>query len=165
MILALDTNVLVELLRRRPNPLFRQRLDAAFHSGAEIRVSAVALHELMVGAFRSERPGYHLERIEALTTHLTIDAWTAEDALLAAKVRAQLDTSGQPIGLMDSLIAGHAMRCDAALVTGNLRHFVRVHAHIAAAQIGGLRLIDWAVSDQPLDPAAIFANLRRPQED
>jgi len=44
----------------------------------------------------------------------------------AAKVRAHLEHQGQPIGDLDSLIAGHALSLDLVLVTNNLREFDRV---------------------------------------
>jgi tRNA(fMet)-specific endonuclease VapC len=159
MRLALDTSVLIDVMRGR-RPACRARLDRAREAGDEIRLSSVSLHELMYGALRSRRAGYHLQAVDALVADMLVDDWTSEDALVAARVRHDLDEGGQPIGPLDTLIAAHAIRCDAVLVTGNLRHFARI-----GALVEGLRLMDWSISDQPLDTAALIAGLRRPQED
>lgn len=55
-------------------------------------------------------------------------------ALTAAKIRAQLEQLGTPIGPMDILIAGAALALQATLVTHNIKEFSRVP---------GLALIDW----------------------
>ena len=49
-------------------------------------------------------------------------------------IAAALSTSGEPIGQMDTLIAGHALSVSATLVTNNRRHFSKVK---------GLRLENW----------------------
>ena len=41
-------------------------------------------------------------------------------------LRADLERKGLPIGHKDRLIAAHALRLDAILVTNNQRHFSRI---------------------------------------
>jgi tRNA(fMet)-specific endonuclease VapC len=50
------------------------------------------------------------------------------------EIAARLQQTGQPIGVMDTLIAAHALVTDLILVTHNTRHFER---------IPGLKLEDW----------------------
>lgn len=45
-----------------------------------------------------------------------------------ARLRAVLERGGTPIGVMDTMIAGHALALKAALVTNNLKHFQKVAA-------------------------------------
>jgi tRNA(fMet)-specific endonuclease VapC len=52
-----------------------------------------------------------------------------------ADVRAGLERSGTSIGIMDMMIAAHALTVGATLVTNNTRHFERVK---------GLSLENWA---------------------
>ena len=59
----------------------------------------------------------------------------ADDALAAGEVRTALELRGTPIGPYDVLIAGHALRHGATLVTANTREFSRVP---------GLMVEDWA---------------------
>ena len=159
MTLAVDTNILVELLRGSGG-LYRERLNQTRAAQNPVCISSLVLHELLVGGLRSGCPQYHLDRIGDLAAAFDVDPWTAEDAFMAARVRADLDRAGQPIGLVDGLIAGHALRREAVLVTRNLRHFFR-----PGTVLDQLRLIDWTISDQPLDRPALIASLRRPQEE
>jgi tRNA(fMet)-specific endonuclease VapC len=57
-----------------------------------------------------------------------------EAALAAAKIRAELEQQGTPIGQMDVLIAGTAIALQATLVTHNIKEFSRV---------SGLTIVDW----------------------
>jgi tRNA(fMet)-specific endonuclease VapC len=57
-----------------------------------------------------------------------------QDAVHAAKLRADLRRRGRPIGDLDSLIAAQALARDLILVTNNLREFDR---------IAGLRTENW----------------------
>ena len=57
-----------------------------------------------------------------------------EDALVAAQLRASLNSQGTPIGAYDLLIAACALRRGLKIVTHNAREFARV---------GGLGLEDW----------------------
>ena len=50
------------------------------------------------------------------------------------RIRADLETKGNPIGPMDMLIAGHAISKGLTLVTNNTREFSRIE---------GLTVEDW----------------------
>lgn len=52
--------------------------------------------------------------------------WTRPAAEHFARVRAQLERSGQPIGILDIQIAAHALAEDLILVTNNTRHFGKI---------------------------------------
>jgi tRNA(fMet)-specific endonuclease VapC len=58
-----------------------------------------------------------------------------EDAKVAGRVRASLESAGKPIGAYDALIAGQALRHQLILVTANVREFSRIK---------GLAWEDWA---------------------
>jgi tRNA(fMet)-specific endonuclease VapC len=51
-------------------------------------------------------------------------------------IRAELEATGQPIGMNDLLIAAHAMTLGLTLVTDNTREFSRV---------SGLKIENWLV--------------------
>ncbi|MFM6371885.1 MAG: PIN domain-containing protein [Dolichospermum sp.] len=55
-------------------------------------------------------------------------------AFAAAKIRADLEQKGTPIGPMDVLIAGIAVTLQATLVTHNVNEFSRV---------SGMTIVDW----------------------
>jgi tRNA(fMet)-specific endonuclease VapC len=159
MRLCLDTNVIVEIFRGRQRQ-FRDRLGEIATAGHELHLSALVLHELIVGAKISSVPERELNLIDGFVSRATVWPWTAEDAVVAASIRADLAKSGTPIGVVDALIAGQALNNGWAIVTANIREFIRVD---------GLTLIDWS------DPAgareidrtswrlAAFRNLKEPK--
>lgn len=146
MKLCLDTDVAIELIRG-VRPHYRVRLQEAQIAGASLHLSSIAFHELMFGAMSSARPEHHMRLVERLAAEMEISAWNAEDAMEAARLRADLRKSGSAIGGFDALIAGQALNAGWTLVTGNLREFVRV---------AGLPLIYWGDPDGPLDRAALL---------
>lgn len=99
-------------------------------------LSAVVLFELEYGVARGRHVQQNRERLERfLSLNLTVLPFTAEDARVAAQIRAELEAQSQPIGPFDTLIAGQAMARGLTLVTANVREFRRVK---------GLRWEDWS---------------------
>ena len=73
-------------------------------------------------------------RLETLLRSLPILPFGEAEARAAARIRADLETVGKPIGPHDVLIAATALAHGATLVTHNLREFRRVK---------GLLVEDW----------------------
>ena len=78
------------------------------------------------------------EREEASVQEFLSTLWTVKldgaAAQCAARVRTELERSGNPCGPYDTLLAGHALSLGASIVTGNVREFSRVV---------GLRVENW----------------------
>ena len=129
MAYLLDTNAVITLLKGVDSSI-AQRMRR--HPLAEIFVSAIVLHELFYGAFKSERAGSNV----ALVDRLRFGAleFSREDARDAGEVRAFLARKGTPIGPYDVLIAGQARIRGMVLITHNTAEFARVP---------GLRIEDW----------------------
>jgi tRNA(fMet)-specific endonuclease VapC len=126
----LDTNALVQVLRG-PGSSVESRLRTL--EPDDVGVSAVVMHELYYGAFRSERPESNLAVVEEIG--LTVVELAREDAREAGRLRATLAAAGLPIGPFDVLIAGQAVARGLTLVTRNTREFARVD---------GLAVQDWS---------------------
>ena len=126
---ALDTNSLSYFLKGRGR--VGERLLA--QPPAKVGVGSVVLDELVYGAARSRPPDLKV-RLEALLRSLPILPFGEAEARAAARIRADLETAGKPIGPHDVLIAATALAHGATLVTRNLREFRRVK---------GLRVEDW----------------------
>ena len=133
MTLALDTNVLVELIRGR-RPEVRERYFSARSDGETLMTSLIAFHELCYGAAVSADPARQHAKVAHLLRDLPVEPLTEADMLQAATVRAGLKRLGTGIGPYDSLIAGQALARDWTLVTANTNEFNR---------IPGLLLQDW----------------------
>ena len=127
----LDTNVVVGLLGDQRSKLARR---VRRENPADIAISAIVVHELFYGAYKSRRTARNVTLIESL--QFEVVEFDKEDARQAAEVRALLDSEGTPIGPYDVLIAGQARSRDVTLVTHNTKEFGRVP---------GLRCDDWQV--------------------
>jgi tRNA(fMet)-specific endonuclease VapC len=130
--LVLDTNTISYYFRGDPQVV--PRLQAL--SPADIGVPAIVEYELRYGLLRlpSEIAAPRLAALSALLRPMQVLPFDSECALLAARIRVELETVGTPIGPHDLLIAATALRHNAMLVTRNIREFGRVK---------GLLCIDW----------------------
>jgi tRNA(fMet)-specific endonuclease VapC len=88
-------------------------------------VSVMTAAELRFGAEKAGRARLS-ELVEAYLERLAILDWTNEVSGHYARIRAELERSGKPIGNMDLLIASHAVSQRMTLVTNNLKHFSNV---------------------------------------
>jgi tRNA(fMet)-specific endonuclease VapC len=125
----LDTNVVIGLLKDTASKLAQR---ARRENPADVAISAVVVHELFYGAFKSRRTSQNVALIDAL--QFAVLELDKEDARQAGEVRAILASKGMPIGPYDVLIAGQARARNLVLVTHNTEEFGRVP---------GLRLDDW----------------------
>lgn len=121
----LDTNILSEVLRKRPSPLLINRLAKTARSSQF--TSCICVLELRYGAQR--RPDHELfwQRIrsELLSRIIVLDL-NDRAAVLAGDLLALLEHRGEPIGLSDVLIAATALANGLTVITANTRHFRRV---------------------------------------
>lgn len=156
MILSLDTNVLIEVMRGVKRHV-RARLDEALAAGVEVKVSTIVAQELVLGAHLSARPEHQLEKIGATLARLDVEPWSWEDALATGRLRAELEGVGRGIGAYDTMIAGQALARGWKVVTADVVDFSR---------FDGLPIIDWSDPSGPIDVTAAMARLRRrPTED
>lgn len=125
----LDTNAVIALLNSVDSKLARRARE---EKPGDIALSAIVVHELFYGAFRSRRASQNVELIDAL--QLEVLEFDREDARRAGEVRAYLASQGAPIGPYDALIAGQAIARDMILITHTTNEFRRVPR---------LKLEDW----------------------
>ena len=100
----------------------------------EIAIPTVALYELETGIAKSRFPERNRAQLDEVVSWITVLPFGLPEAKASARIRANLETKGKPIGPIDILIAGTAMSHGAILVTHNTREFERVE---------GLSLVDW----------------------
>lgn len=124
----LDTSVCVDLIRGRAS-------ETDLPSTSECVLSVITVAELEVGIRRSARPAAQRQAVEAFTSFFEIVPWDLQTASYYGALRVDLEKRGLGIGPLDMLIAAHAHRLGATLVTGNIREF----QHVA-----GLSCLEWA---------------------
>ena len=125
----LDTNAVIALLNEPQGKL------AAMLRSREpdtVAMSAIVMHELYYGAFKSQRRDRNLAVVAAIP--LQVLDFSNADARQAGAIRASLALAGTPIGPYDVLIAGQARNRGLSLVTRNRDEFERVP---------GLNLVGW----------------------
>ena len=114
-----DTNVLSELIRRRPDPGVLQWAQDV----RRLAISAVTVEEVYFGLSWKPNPGIRLWFEGFLDTHCEILPVTAEIAKRAGEIRGQLQARGQTRSSADMMIAATAQEHDLTLVTRNVRDF------------------------------------------
>ena len=130
MALLLDTNILIYFFKNAG----AVRTHMAQCKDVDIKLCTPVLWELMTGAFKAQDPRSQLARLEMVKTRFDVLPFDLAAAEQAAKVRAQLEVQGTPIGPVDTLIAGIALSRGLTVVTRNIREFGRV---------AGLHVVNW----------------------
>jgi tRNA(fMet)-specific endonuclease VapC len=125
----LDANAVIALLNSVDSKPARR---ARNEKPGDIAISAIVVHELFYGAFKSQRAERNVALIDAL--QFEVLEFDREDARRAGEVRAYLASKGTPIGPHDALIAGQAIARNITLITHNIDEFRRVPK---------LRIEDW----------------------
>lgn len=119
---ALDTNTLIYFFKGQGR--VEQRLFA--RAPTEIAVPAIVAYEIETGIVKSRDGERRRRQFDELLDVVTLLPFGRNEMTRAARIRAELEASGQPIGPLDTLIAATALTHGAILVTRNLREFGRV---------------------------------------
>ena len=136
MTVLLDTNAAIGFINN--DRRLQARFRAAQARGDELAISTIALFELWYGVAKSSRWEANARALRAfLAFPVEIMPFDGHDAEAAGEVRASLETAGTPIGAYDLLIAVHAVRRNAILITANTAEFSRVP---------GLQWEDWSAA-------------------
>lgn len=135
MRVLLDTNVLSEPLRERPDPVVMEQLEQADHV---FHTASVVLHELSYGMARLPT-GRRQQRFRSylqglLGSGLTVLPYDRKAALWHGEQRARLEAGGLRPAFADGQIAAIAATQELVLVTRNTRDF---------AGFEGLELLNW----------------------
>lgn len=120
----LDTNVLSEPARPRPNPALVKQLKA---HRAEIATAATVWHELIYGFERlppsRKRTAIGSYLDELRSSVMPVLAYDERAAEWHAQERARLESKGRSVSFRDSQIAAVAVVHGLTLVTANVSHF------------------------------------------
>jgi len=129
-LILLDTNICIYIINQRP-PSILERFKG-FSAGG-VGVSSVVAAELAFGVQKTESIR-NRQALELFLAPLTVAPFDAGCVWAYAKLRAQLEKLGQPIGSLDTMIAAQALALDLPLVTNNQKEF---------SCVPGLRLENW----------------------
>lgn len=120
----LDTDVFSELLKG-----INQRVAAkAFSYHATLgyyTICTITVLEIVKGWHKRQRED-KIQQFFAEITEAEVLTMQLSDAELAGRIYADLERTGQPIGLADSMITAIAIQDNLTLVTGNLSYYQRI---------------------------------------
>ena len=128
-----ETDVINNIFKRNPS----QKLVKNIYNlkKKDQFISTITIAEIVYGAFRSKNPNYHLENLRnVLLPAINVLPFDSRSAFIYGKIRAELEGKGEIISHTDIQIAFIALANDLTLITGNIKHFLR---------ISELRIEDW----------------------
>lgn len=131
MILLLDTDTCIYLIKKKPSEVSRRFEEYAV---GDIGISSVTAAELHFGPQKSQRPAQNGRSLEQFLLPLEIAELGQGAAAAYGSIRAALEKQGKPTGPLDTLTAAHAVSLGVTLVTNNTSEFTRVP---------GLQLDNW----------------------
>ena len=133
----LDTNIISDLMKGERSLAARRGREAVAQGRvASVCTSVIVQCELMFGLLK--RPSLRLQAAYNLEiARLQVAPLTETVPPIYARLRAQLEPEGTPIGANDALITAHAMALNATLVSADAE-FLRVP---------GLRVENWLVEE------------------
>ncbi len=126
----LDTNTCIAVMRNHPRAVGRISAEAP----GDCAISTITAYELYTGVEKCAKPAQEQAKVDLLLQTVIVMAFESAAAREAARIRALLESQGQPIGPYDLLLAGQALADSLIMVTSNTREFSRVP---------GLPLQDW----------------------
>ena len=127
----LDTNVCIHIMKRKPLSVmnhFRR------HDVGDVCISSVTYAELCHGIEKSADREKNRLALALLLAGISILPFDSAAAACYGRLQTRLEMAGTPIGVMDTLIASHALSLGLTVVTNNTREFARV---------SGLSIEDW----------------------
>lgn len=123
MVLLLDTDVCIYLIREKPASVLERFEEYAV---GDIGISVITLAELEYGVSKSGRPARNKQALDQFVGPLIVVDFDRAATAVYGAVRTTLEKKGQMIGAMDLLIAAHALSLNVRLATHNVREFSKV---------------------------------------
>ena len=119
----LDTNICIYAMKNKPKTV-AQAMHKNLSQG--FCISTITLAELLHGVEKSVNVEKNKITLESFLDIVDIFLFDTKAAEEYGKICAYLQRQGTPIGIMDMLIAAHALSQNLTLVTNNVREFERV---------------------------------------
>ena len=121
----LDTNILSDLIKRRPNRGLLSQLRSK--AGRDLVTSCICVMELRFGSSLREDSKRFWGKVEnEIISRVKVLSLGSAEALIAGDILARLRKTGQIIGIEDILIAATALANQCTIVTANVDHFSRI---------------------------------------
>lgn len=113
--MILDSDVVIEILQKK-SAKGDEAVKRILSSGEEPCITAITMHEVLVGLHKYGRPLREFLQFPVLD-------YTKKDAVLSSKLEFEAEKSGTPALRIDAMIAAIAINNRLSLYTFNIRHF------------------------------------------
>jgi tRNA(fMet)-specific endonuclease VapC len=134
----IDTDIFSEITKA-VNPTIAGHATAYRKSFSRYTISAITFMEVVRG-YRKKQASRQLQSFLTAIVSEEVLPFHEQAAKLAGYIAADLERTGQPIGIADPMIAALALHHGLELVTGNTAHFQCIQ------QLGyPLILINWRI--------------------
>ena len=121
----LDTNILSELVKKRPDHNLLQHLQS--NPSQSLFTSCICVMELRFGsALRRDFKSFWQNIEREIISRVNVMPLGYEEVLKAGDILADLKKKGLSIGIEDVLIGSTALNHNLIMVTANIRHFSRI---------------------------------------
>jgi len=120
----LDTNICIYLINEKPAEVLKEFERYPVH---EFGISSITHAELQYGIAKSRHKLKNQRALDEFLLPLTILPFHGKKLVEAyGKIRTFLESTGQRIGPLDTLIAAHAMGLNLTIITNNISEFSRI---------------------------------------
>jgi predicted nucleic acid-binding protein len=123
---TIDTDVIIDYLRRKPDPEAKRLFHAVKANKLTAHMSSITVFELCRGAILSPEPERRLEEVKVLQSYVNVLPFSGETADKASEICVSLERRGEPLEVRDLFIAASAMIRGVPLITRNVSHFKRI---------------------------------------
>ena len=127
----LDTNACIHIMKNKPLSVMKRFRQ---HESSDVCISSITYAELCHGIDKSRNREQNRLALSVFLAGIQIIPFDARAAIQFGSLCTRLELAGTPIGVMDTLIASHALSLGLTVVTNNTREFSRVP---------GLPVEDW----------------------
>jgi len=132
----IDTDIFSEILKGLDQNVVAKAVAYRSTFG-RYTISVITVLEIVKGFHKAQRE----DRVQQFLTGLpTLELLTLDlqSSILAGRIYADLERTGQPIGRADPMVAAIAINHSLTLITGNFSHYQRI-----SAMGYGLKLENW----------------------
>ncbi|WXG39248.1 MAG: type II toxin-antitoxin system VapC family toxin [Candidatus Freyarchaeum deiterrae] len=124
--IMLDTDVIIDYLKRKPQPEAVKIFNKIDERQYAAYVSAVTVFEIYRGTRLSPQPEKAMSEANTLFSHTQILSFDEQTAIEASEIYVQLEKKGSPLEIRDVFIGAQARITKLILITKNKKHFERI---------------------------------------
>lgn len=120
----LDSDIIIAYFRKISKAV--EIIDNLIQERIILKTTIFNVAELYKGANLSSKVEENIKQIEEFLLNITIIDFTINDAIIFAKISADLRQKGESIGEFDELIASIAINHKETIFTRNVSHYERI---------------------------------------